>query len=230
MSSFPKIQVVNESNLIIYFSDEIDSALPPQIAHVVNQLKSLEDGIVIDLTPSYTSLLITFNPVLISADSLLKKVATIIQQSEQNSTNVNSRLIEIPVYYAPESGLDLEDTATVLGVSIEQIIQLHCEPEYSVFALGFMPGFAFMGIVDERLRLPRLSTPRTKVPKGSVAITEMQTAVYPKPTPGGWRLLGRSPMTLFDPYNNPPQPYQIGDRVKFQPISREQYFELGGEL
>ena len=229
MPDFPKIEIVNESNLVVYFSDEIELKLPTQIAFVVNQLNDWKD-VIIDLTPSYTSLLISFNPVLITAEALIDRVAPIIQHSDKSLSTVNTRLIEIPVYYSPESGLDLEDTAASIDASVEEVIRLHSDAEYAVFALGFMPGFAFMGIVDERLRLPRLDTPRTKVPKGSVAITEKQTAVYPEETPGGWRLLGRSPMKLFDPKNDPPQPYQIGDRIKFQPISREQYFQMGGEL
>ncbi len=229
MPDFPKIEIVNESTLIVYFSDEIDIQLPTQIAFVVHQLNDWQDEI-IDLTPSYTSVLISFNPVLITAEALIEKINPVIHQSEKKTVETQTRLIEIPVYYSPESGLDLEDTANTIGMSIDEVIQLHSGPKYTVFALGFMPGYAFMGIVDERLRLPRLDTPRTKVPKGSVAITEKQTAVYPEKTPGGWRLLGRSPMKLFDPKNNPPQPYQIGDRIKFQPISREEYLSLGGEL
>ena len=118
----------------------------------------------------------------------------------------------------------------MIGVSVDELIKLHCEPDYLVFALGFMPGFAFMGILNDKLILPRLSTPRTRVPPGSVAIAEKQTAVYPESTPGGWRLLGKSPTTLFDQDKNPPQPYQIGDRVRFKPVSKQRYLSLGGKL
>ena len=230
MPIFPIVRQVNESNLIVYFSDEINIELPTQIARIVNNLSTWKNGTIIDLTPSYTSLLICFNPMLITASLLIEKVTVVIEQTQNNNTHVETRLVEIPAYYSAESGLDLEDTAALIGISTEELIELHSQSEYTVFALGFMPGFAFMGIVPEALILPRLSTPRTNVPAGSVAIAEKQTAVYTDTSPGGWRILGRSPMSFFDLNKNPPQPYQIGDKVKFKPISKQEYLDLGGEL
>lgn len=230
MLNFPYVKQVNESNLIVYFSDEINIQLPTQIASIVNHLNTWKDGTIIDLTPSYTSLLIGFNPALITASRLLEKITAVVEKTRNNIKNIETRLVEIPAYYSTESGLDLKDTAALISVSVEELIELHSQPEYTVFALGFMPGFAFMGVVPEILILPRLSTPRTHVPPGSVAIAEKQTGVYTDTSPGGWRLLGRSPMKFFDLNLNPPQPYQIGDRVKFKPISKQEYLDLGGEL
>lgn len=230
MFEFPKIQSVNENTFIIYFTQDFDIKMPAQIAAIIEQLKSWPDALITDVTPSYTSLLVNYNFMLISSDEMRLKLDDAVRTTAQPEAQKQSQLIEIPVYYSPESGLDLVDTAKLIGISAEELIELHSEPEYLVFALGFMPGFAFMGILNQKLILPRLSTPRTAVPAGSVAIAEKQTAVYPESTPGGWRLLGKSPATLFDVNNNPPQPYQIGDRVKFRPISKTQYLSAGGKL
>ena len=230
MSDFPQINQVNENTFIIYFTRDFDINMPAYIAAIIEQIKAWPEDFVTDLTPSYTSLLVNFNLLLVSSDEIQQKLLTVIQKAGHTGTDRQSRLVEIPVYYSPESGLDLIDTAKLIDVSVEELIKLHSDPDYLVFALGFMPGFAFMGILNDKLILPRLSTPRTRVPAGSVAIAEKQTAVYPETTPGGWRLLGKSPATLFDPEKNPPQPYQIGDRVKFKPISKQQYLSLGGQL
>ena len=230
MNDFPQIYQVNENTFIIYFGRDFDVNMPAYIAGIIEQIKSWPEDFVTDLTPSYTSLLVNFNLLLVSSDEMRQKLSTVILNAGHTLTQRQSRLVEIPVYYSAESGLDLIDTANTIGINVEELIKLHSKVEYLVFALGFMPGFAFMGILNDKLILPRLSTPRTSVPAGSVAIAEKQTAVYPESTPGGWRLLGKSPTTLFDPDKSPPQPYQIGDRVKFKPISREQYLSLGGKL
>ncbi len=230
MSEFPQINQVNENSFIIYFTDDFDIQMPAYIASVIHQIDTWPVNMITDLTPSYTSLLVTFNVLLISSDKIRQKLSKVIHNTACKDIKSRGKLVEIPVYYSPESGLDLIDTAELIGVTVDELVALHSEPEYLVFALGFMPGFAFMGILNNKLILPRLSTPRTRVPAGSVAIAEKQTAVYPEPTPGGWRLLGKSPAKLFDQAKNPPQPYRIGDRVKFRPISKQQYLRLGGQL
>ena len=230
MNGFPKLKQVNENSFIIYFAQALDINTPAYIASIIDQLKKWPGNLVTDLTPSYTSLLVNFNLLKISSDEIQQMLLNVVENTAQSDTNCQSRRLEIPVYYSAESGLDLLETANTLAISVDELIKLHSEPDYLVFALGFMPGFAFMGILNDKLVLPRLNTPRTTLPPGSVAIAEKQTAVYPKSTPGGWRLLGRSPTTLFDVDKSPPQPYKIGDRVKFKPISKQQYLSLGGKL
>ena len=230
MSDFPKINQVNENTFIIYFSSEININMPAYISGLIEQIKSWPGNLITDLTPSYTSLLVNFNLLKTNRDEIQQKLTELVENSNLKNVDRQNRLVEIPVYYSPQSGLDLLDTAQLIGISVDELIALHSEPEYLVFALGFQPGFAFMGILNDKLILPRLSTPRTRVPAGSVAIAEKQTAVYPESTPGGWRLLGKSPMTLFDVHRDPPLPYQIGDRVKFKPVSKQKFLSLGGQL
>jgi KipI family sensor histidine kinase inhibitor len=114
-------------------------------------------------------------------------------------------------------------------LSIEQAIDLHCGGEYRVYAIGFAPGFAYLGQVDKRLATPRRATPRARVPRGSVAIADRQTAVYPAQSPGGWNLIARCPVHMFDPQARPPMPVAVGDTVRFEPVSRERFIALGGD-
>ena len=136
----------------------------------------------------------------------------------------------LPVYYAPESGEDLESLAASTGLSTDEVIAIHSEEEYRVYAIGFAPGFAYLGQVDERIAAPRLATPRQRVPRGAVAIADRQTAVYPAVSPGGWNLIGRCPVRMFDPEANPSMPVAVGDRVRFEPVNRQRFLDLGGEL
>nr|WP_269473309.1 carboxyltransferase domain-containing protein [Kineobactrum salinum] len=116
------------------------------------------------------------------------------------------------------------------GLSVEDVIALHSATEYRVYAIGFAPGFAYLGEVDPRIAMPRLATPRPRVPRGAVAIADRQTAVYPAVSPGGWNLIGLCPRRMFDPDASPTMPVAVGDRVRFEPISRARFLELGGEL
>ncbi len=116
------------------------------------------------------------------------------------------------------------------GLSIEQIIQMHHQKTYRVFALGFSPGFAFLGSVDQPIAVPRKETPRLSVPKGSLGIAGEQTAIYPFDSPGGWNIIGRTPMNLVDYNQHPPCEFEVGDSIKFNPISKQAYLDLGGEF
>ena len=115
-------------------------------------------------------------------------------------------------------------------ISVDEVIEIHQQQEYRVYAIGFAPGFAYLGEVDERIAAPRLATPRQKVPRGAVAIADRQTAVYPAVSPGGWNLIGLCPTRMFNPENDPSMPVQVGDRVRFAAIDRDDFLARGGEL
>jgi KipI family sensor histidine kinase inhibitor len=136
----------------------------------------------------------------------------------------------LPVYYDVEAGADLSDLAEASGLSVDQVIEIHSSTPYRVYAIGFAPGFAYLGQVDERIARPRLATPRLRVPKGSVAIADRQTAVYPDTSPGGWNLIGRCPVEMFNPASDPIMPVSVGDRVTFEPVDRARFLALGGDL
>ena len=139
-------------------------------------------------------------------------------------------LLTIPGYYGEEVGLDLVLIAERSGLSIAEVIECHCAKIYDVYAIGFSPGFAYLGEVDDAIACPRKVTPRKSLPKGSVGIADQQTAVYPKDSPGGWQIVGRTPVELVDFQAEKITPFTVGGRVKFEPIDREQFVTLGGQL
>jgi len=139
------------------------------------------------------------------------------------------RRFTLPVCYGGDFGPDLDDVARVCGLSVADVVELHCSRDYPVYCLGFSPGFPFLGGLDPALITPRLETPRVRVPAGSVGIAGNQTGVYPTATPGGWRLIGRCPTLLFDVTQVPPVPYRPGDVISFRPISRQTFDDLARE-
>lgn len=183
----------------------------------------------VDLVPSYASLLIIYDPLATDHYAVAGSVRRAVADLD-TAGDIDSREICLPVYYHPETGADLESLAERAGLSTQEVIALHSETEYRVYAIGFAPGFAYLGQVDERIAAPRLTTPRQRVPRGAVAIADRQTAIYPAESPGGWNLIGRCPTRMFDPDAEPAMPVAVGDRVRFEPISRARFLELGGEL
>jgi KipI family sensor histidine kinase inhibitor len=224
-----KLHTAGENALILYLGDETSPAVSARVQAAAQAIQAALGDHLIDLVPSYASVLIIYDPFVTDHLAVSKTVHRIIDQlppAQQDEGNT----IVLPVYYSPESGEDLEALAQQAGLSTDDVIALHSGCEYRVYAIGFAPGFAYLGEVDERIAAPRLRTPRQKVPRGAVAIADRQTAVYPAVSPGGWNLIGRCPIRMFDPEANPTMPVTVGDRVKFEPVSRERFLELGGEL
>ena len=225
---FPKIAVAGENSLIIYFSDRPSSALSSLIVHTSEHLNHQFGEWLIDLVPSYTSLLVIYDPLLTDHHQVRRAIRHAIQQSPASTDHSEGRTIELPVYYSVESGPDLTRLAEAAQISTEEVIAIHGQTDYLVYTIGFAPGFAYLGEVDPRIAAPRLTTPRTRVPRGAVAIADRQTAVYPAPSPGGWNIIGLCPTPLFDPNLEPSMPFKIGDSVRFTAIDREQFLQMGG--
>ena len=186
-------------------------------------------AVIVDLIPSYASLLMIFDPFLIDHYELRHKLRSLLTTPASDSEQP-AAIVELPVYYALETGPDLQRIATHAKCDVEHIIQRHQAIEYRVYAIGFAPGFGYLGRVDESIAMPRLATPRAFVPKGSVAIADRQTAIYPADSPGGWNLIGRCPVELFAADKTPPMPMKVGDRVRFKSVDRDEYLQLGGRL
>ena len=224
------ISVAGENALIVYFGDQPSASIAQQIAQTTAYLRLSIGELLIDLVPSYASLLVIYNPL--QTDHLHIRAAIRIALNEASTEQQQSQgaLITLPVYYSAESGPDLQSLADRKGLSVADVIAIHQQTEYRVYAIGFAPGFAYLGEVDQRIACPRLATPRQKVPAGAVAIADRQTAVYPAPSPGGWNLIGLCPEPMFDPNAEPTMPVQVGDRVRFKAISREQFLERNGVL
>lgn len=223
-----KIKVASVDSLIIYFGDKIDKDIAKKVKNAYLCIKKLNLDGIIEIVPSYTSILITYDIFTYDYETIKTKLEDLINLDETQEDN--SKLITIDVYYGTEVGLDLQSMSEKTGLSIEQIIKIHSEKTYDVYAIGFLPGFGYLASVDERIALPRLSTPRKSIPKGSVAIANTQTAVYPQASPGGWNIVGRTAFDFFDKNLDTLSPISVGDRVKFNPISKEQFLKQGGVL
>ena len=224
-----KLRIVGEDALMVYFGDVVDAQTSARVQAATSAIESVMGEDLIDLVPSYASVLILYNPLRTNHASVARRVRDVLSNVSTPAT-VECRTVVLPVYYAPEAGIDLESLAERAGLSVSKVIDLHAGAEYRVYAIGFAPGFAYLGAVDERIAAPRLATPRASVPRGSVAIADRQTAVYPSVSPGGWNLIGRCPVPMFDPSAQPCMPVAVGDTVRFEPISREHFLTLGGDL
>jgi KipI family sensor histidine kinase inhibitor len=224
-----KLHTAGENALILYVGEETSPEVSAQVQAAAKAIARDLGPDLIDLVPSYASLLVIYDPFRTDHLAVRNIINAAIDGLESVKEDVGNTVV-LPAYYAAESGEDLEPLAQSAGLSIDEVIALHCGCDYRVYAIGFAPGFAYLGEVDERIAAPRLATPRQKVPRGAVAIADRQTAVYPAVSPGGWNLIGRCPIRMFNPDNTPTMPVAVGDKVRFESITREQFFELGGEL
>lgn len=222
-------KIASVDSIIVYFADVISKQNASIVQHNYAVLKNLKDSGFIDLTPSYTSILICYDLKKYSYDSLVEYLGEILSDESKESQE-EGRLVEVPVYYDEEVGFDLKRVAEMAGVGIKDVIELHSKMIYSVYTIGFLPGFAYLGEVDKKIATPRLETPRTKIPKGSLGIADNQSAVYPVASPGGWNIVGRTYLDMFDKKLDGFSYLSVGDRVKFKPISRDEFIKNGGVI
>lgn len=225
----PRLENAGVDAWIVRFADRIDPANRGWITAFCRQCHGTLGEALVDLVPAYTTVLVQYDPGQLTDVASRALLARILAGLTPDETETGGRLVDIPVWYDASVGPELALIAERNDWSHQQVVDAHVASEYQVFALGFVPGFAFMGLVDPALATPRLATPRQQVPRGSIAIAERQTSAYPQATPGGWNLIGRTPLTLFDPAGPPMTVLEAGDRVRFMPISREHFLALGGD-
>jgi len=183
-----------------------------------------------ELVPSYSAVCVHYDPEQISYEQLLERLND-LEIKELSSESASQKIVEIPVCYGGEYGPDLAFVAEHNGLSPEEVIAIHSGGTYLVYMLGFLPGFAYMGGMDERIATPRLTSPRARIPAGSVGIAGGQTGIYPLASPGGWQLIGRTPVKMFAMEGETGRfALSAGDRVKFVPITEEQYREMEGKV
>ncbi|MGR5095095.1 5-oxoprolinase subunit PxpB [Vibrio maritimus] len=225
----PSVEQVSESALLLTFASRIDTALPTKIASIANQLEQAFSDSITNCTPSYTTLLIEFHPIRCSANEIIQFVEGNSAKDEIDEGTLGKPIM-LPTYYGEEVAPDLLALEASLSLSREDIVMHHTSTIYSVCAIGFAPGFAFLAELPEQIRAPRHVTPRSFVPKGSVGIANNQTAVYPNDTPGGWQIIGNCPLTLFEQTSPDQSLLKVGDRVQFHAISKQKFLSLGGRL
>ncbi len=222
--------VASVDSVIIYFGEEIGESVAKEVREGFNGLKNAKLKYITEIIPSYTSIMVSYDFLHIDYKQICKEIEEVLDYADEFSDKIATRLVSIPVYYGLEVGLDLEELSRIKNRSVQEIVSLHVGKEYFVYAIGFSPGFPYMGEVDSALATPRLANPRAKVPKGSVGIADNQTAIYPQLSPGGWQILGRTPLEMFDTSYEGFSYLKVGDKVKFRAIEKDEFLELGGEL
>lgn len=222
------VKIASENSLI-YYAEQ-----PVMLTGLYRQLSGLfeKESLSpwqVELIPAFKSLLVTFNALMTDH----AEVAQVIKGCAVNPVTLpetKSKQITLPVLYDETLAPDLSRVAKRCQLTVAQVIEAHAAVQYKVQAVGFAPGFGYLGELDEKLAMPRFTTPRIQVPKGAVAIANNQTAVYPEASPGGWHIIGFCPLVLFDRHAKQPLPYNVGDTVVFEAISKQVFVELQGDL
>jgi inhibitor of KinA len=209
-----RIQPLGDSALLIQLGDEINSHINQRVHALANLIEASPLEGILETVPAYATLLVHYDPLILSFAQIKAHLRAKIDQAEENESR-KQRRVEVPVRYGGEYGSDLESAARHLHLEVEEVIRLHSGKLYTVYMMGFTPGFAYMGKLDNALVMPRLATPRTRVPAGTVGIAGSQTGIYPIDSPGGWNLIGWTPLKLFDPQSDSPFLFAPGDEVKF---------------
>jgi KipI family sensor histidine kinase inhibitor len=204
------------------FGSVIDEKINARVKRVSDALAGKPVKGVIEVVPTFRSLLVYYDPCVISFKALSSALRRLDGDGAE-SERARKRIVHIPVLYGGAAGEDIADVAAHAGISESEVVRLHSEREYLIYMMGFLPGFAYLGGMNEKLVTPRLKNPRTKIPQGSVGIGGEQTGVYPLSSPGGWRLIGTTPVKPYDPQRQQPFLYTAGDYIKFDAVSKEEY-------
>lgn len=220
-----RIRAASEQAILVYFGEEIGRASHHHVVKLLRLLQQEPPSWVRNLQPAYCSLLVKFDACEVDHE----RVEATLREYEERAEVMPfppARRVEIPVCYGGEFGPDLEEVAAAHNLKPSRVAELHSSQSYYAYFLGFAPGFAYLGDLPEEIATPRLTTPRKMVPAGSVGIAGKQTAIYPFATPGGWRLIGRTPLRIFRKDREPMGLISVGDEVRFQPIPHQEFTAL----
>jgi len=225
----PFFRIAGDRGLLVEYGDGIDPDINNKVRSmaIVMEQETLEG--VLETIPTYRSLLIIYDPSITNPTTLEKEILALEERLSKIKIPPPDT-VEIPVCYGGEFGPDIQFVAEHNSITADDVIRIHSGAEYQIYMIGFTPGFPFLGGLPEVLHTPRLETPRSFVPEGSVGIANNQTGIYPVASPGGWQLIGRTPIRLFAPERSKPLIYKSGDRIKFKAISEENYTRLAGEV
>jgi inhibitor of KinA len=218
----PRYLVAGESALVVELGDEIDPEINRRVRELFLAVETAGLPGVRDLLPTYRSLLVSYDPRQTTFDALVARLRA-IEADRTGAAIPAPRVVEIPTAYGGAFGADIGFVAEHNGLSQAEVVAIHSGRDYLVYMMGFSPGFPYLGGMSERIAAPRLETPRTVIPAGSVGIAQQQTGVYPVESPGGWQLIGRTPVPLFDPSRVPPVVVEAGDWIRFVPIEPQEY-------
>ncbi len=225
MPTFPRILPLGDSGLTIEFGDRIAPEMNDLVLGFAHAIERQAVPGLVEIVPTYRSAALYFDPLTTDVAPLAEQALKLARQIQPSSTHV-ANTVTIPVLYGSDAGPDLAALAALHSLTPDHVIALHTSVEYRVYMLGFSPGFPYLGQVPDAIATPRLATPRTKVPAGSVGIAGSQTGIYPQESPGGWRLIGRTPLRLYDPTRPEPFLLSAGDRVRFVSIDQRKFDRL----
>lgn len=215
----PVFRSMGDRSLLVELGEKISPQVSRCVQALMLQLQQARLPGVREFAPGYRSLLVVFDPLTLSPSELKARILDIAARLGSAGLPA-TKLLTVPVFYGGEYGPDLEEVAGRLGISTDEVIRLHTETMYRVYMIGFMPGYPYMGELPAALAVPRRSTPRTRVPKGSVGIAQRQTGIYTVESPGGWQIIGWTPIELFDPTRRLPSLLEMGDAVKFEAVRK----------
>lgn len=221
----PNFKAMGDSAILVEFEKVITPTVNAQVTEFAQLIKQKKIEGIIDMIPAFCTLLVNYDPRIVTYEALLTKLKALatVEMQVQKTT---SKVFEIPVLYGGEDGPDLAHIAKHASLSEEEVIAIHSSTDYLIYMLGFMPGFPYLGGLDPKIHTPRLDHPRLKIPSGSVGIGGEQTGIYPLESPGGWQLLGRTPVKTYDPNRKDPILFGAGDYIRFVPITKEAYDEM----
>ena len=217
----PKFRPMGDRSLLVELGDEISPAINQSVQELFVGLDLQKPNGILELVPGYRSLLVICDPVAVSLVEL-ERIIVEIHTNLDRSQLPESRTVKIPVVYGDQYGPDLAEVAQYHQLTPEEVIGFHTQPIYRVYMIGFTPGYPYLGELPAAIATPRRKTPRTRVPRGSVGIAQKQSGIYSVDSPGGWQIIGWTPIHLFDPRRNPPSLLVMGDRVQFHTISAEE--------
>lgn len=222
------IKPVGDQAVLAVFEQRIAEDVSRKVMALRDALLPLQGEGILETVPAFASLLVYYDPLRLDYRTVERRVKD-LAGNMTGKGHAKGKTVEIPVCYGGKYGEDLEFVADHAGLSKEEVIRLHSGRTYRIYMLGFLPGFPYLGGLDERLFTPRLASPRTKIPAGSVGIGGEQTGIYPMESPGGWRLIGRTPLVLYDPADSGRPAYEAGDTIRFVPVGEAEYERRYGE-
>lgn len=229
MPRYPRVLAAGDAAVTVEFGETIAPEINDRVVAFAQAVEGLGPDGLIETVPTYRSATVYFDPVVIEADHLAERLLTLAKSLPPLSAR-SSQQVDIPVTYGGEFGPDLDDVASFARLSVEETIALHASVEYRVYMLGLSPGFPYLGLVPDAIAMPRLATPRAKVPAGSIGIAGSQTGVYPLDTPGGWRIIGRTPLRLYDQARPKPFLLEPVDCARFVRIDRQEFERLAAKV
>ena len=223
----PDIRILTsgDSALLIEFGKDINPETNRKITALVQLMREQHIEGIVDVIPAFCSLLINYDPRVLSYEELKERMEHLLKM-ETKIEATRKRIFEIPVCYGGEYGPDIENIAEHAGLSVEEVIKIQSSKDYLIYMLGFLPGFTYLGGLDERIHTPRLASPRLKIRAGSVGIGGSQTGIYPLDSPGGWQLMGMTPVRTYDPERQTPILVEAGDYIRFIPIDEEEFLRI----